>query len=450
VLTFRTPNNDSSVYYIKLANENSPEIRNAGRVYSDLKEFIYGFNANFTYTLNGRFRSKIKLGTSNYFRDRKVVVDALGYSTLDPYGVLIYETNEHTFNNIFSPSNIDQFRLTLATIGTNSTDYKAQAMNNAGYAMFDGFVTKNLKLTGGVRVERYDQHLDAVNQPSVRKNDLDVLPSLLLTWSLGGKANLRLAASQAVNRPEFRELASYSVFDYDNYNVVRGNPLLQRSKNTNGDLRYEYFPGPGEIISASVFYKYFDHPIEQVNSGNDVLSYENATKATAYGVELELRKKLGFISEGFFDHLTIYSNLALIRGSVKFGTVDFNSPLQGQSPYLVNAGLTYSTTNDGFSFNVLYNRIGPRLKYRAVSGGALNIFENSRDLLDAQISKKILQDRIELKFTVSDILAQPFNWYYKFEADPSSSAYDPAKDKVINSVRLGTSFSLSAKINLSK
>lgn len=450
VLTFRTPNNDSSVYYIKLANENSPEIRNAGRVYSDLKEFIYGFNANFTYTMKGRFRSKLKFGTSNYFRDRKVVVDALGYSTLDPYGVVIYETNEHTFNNIFSPANIDQFRLTLATIGTNSTDYKAQAMNNAGYAMFDGFITKDLKLTGGVRVERYAQHLDALNQPSVKKDDLDVLPSLLLTWSLGGKANLRLAASQAVNRPEFRELASYSVFDYDNYNVVRGNPLLQRSKNTNADLRYEYFPGPGEILSASVFYKNFDHPIEQVNSGNDVLSYENATKATAYGVEVELRKRLGFISEGFFDHLTFYSNLALIRGSVKFGTVDFNSPLQGQSPYLINAGLTYSTTNDGFSFNILYNRIGPRLKYRAVSGGALNIFENSRDLLDAQVSKKILQDRIELKLTVSDILAQPFNWYYKFEADPSSNAYDPGKDKVINSVRLGTSFSLSAKINLSK
>lgn len=261
---------------------------------------------------------------------------------------------------------------------------------------------------------------------------------------------MRLAGSQAVNRPEFRELASYSVFDYENYNVIRGNPLLQRSKNTNGDLRYEFFPGSGEIISASVFYKHFDHPIEQVNAGNDVLSYENATQATAYGAELEIRKRLGFLGGDFFNQLTFYTNLAYIKGSVKFGNVNFNSPLQGQSPYLINAGLTYSTPNDGFSFNILYNRIGPRLKYRAVTGGALNIFENSRDLIDAQVSKKVLKDKVELKLTISDLLAQPYNWYYKFDANPKNNAFDPANDKVINSVRLGTTFILSAKINLSK
>jgi hypothetical protein len=450
VLTFRTPNNDSSTYYIKLANENSPEIRNAGRVFSNLKEFIYGANANFTYDLPGRNKSKLKFGLSNYLRDRKVVVDALGYSTLDAYGVTIYETKDQTFNNLFEPANIDRYRLVLATIGTNSTDYNAQALMNGGYAMFDGFVSDHFKVTGGVRVERYAQQLKALNQATIKKDDIDVLPSFLLTWSVNSKTNIRLAGSQAVNRPEFRELANYSVFDYDNYNVIRGNPLLQRSKNTNGDLRYEYFPGSGEIISASLFYKYFDHPIEQVNSGNDVLSYENATQATAYGAELEIRKRLSFIGGDLFDRLTFYTNLAYIRGSVKFGTVNFNSPLQGQSPYLLNAGLTYTTPNDGFSFNILYNRIGPRLKYRAVSGGALNIFENSRDLLDAQVSKKIMKDRVELKLTISDIFAQPFNWYYKFEADPASNRFDPASDKVINSVRLGTTFMLKAKINLNK
>jgi len=450
VLTFRTPNNDSSYYYIKLANENSPEIRNAGRVYSDLKEFIYGANVNFAYDLKGNRKAKLKFGLSNYYRDRKVVVDALGYSTLDPYGILIQETKDQTFNNLFDPANIDLYRLTLATIGTNSTDYKAHALMNGGYAMYDGFISGSLKFTGGVRVERYTQDLKALNQPTIKKEDLDVLPSFLLTWSLNSKTNLRLAGSQAVNRPEFRELASYSVFDYENYNVIRGNPLLQRSKNTNGDLRYEFFPGSGEIISASVFYKHFDHPIEQVNAGNDVLSYENATQATAYGAELEIRKRLGFLGGDFFNQLTFYTNLAYIKGSVKFGNVNFNSPLQGQSPYLINAGLTYSTPNDGFSFNILYNRIGPRLKYRAVTGGALNIFENSRDLIDAQVSKKVLKDKVELKLTISDLLAQPYNWYYKFDANPKNNAFDPANDKVINSVRLGTTFILSAKINLSK
>jgi outer membrane receptor protein involved in Fe transport len=62
------------------------------------------------------------------------------------------------------------------------------------------------------------------------------------------------------------------------------------------DLRYEWFPAPGEIISASAFYKYFEKPIEQTNQGNDVLSYTNADNANVYGVEVEFRKSLtGFI-----------------------------------------------------------------------------------------------------------------------------------------------------------
>jgi outer membrane receptor protein involved in Fe transport len=181
---------------------------------------------------------------------------------------------------------------------------------NGGYAMYDGALTDRLKLTGGVRVERYWQELKALNQATISKDDIDILPSFLLTYSLNKKTNLRLAGSQAVNRPEFRELASYSVFDYENFLVVRGNPLLERSKNTNGDLRYEYFPSSGEIVSVSAFYKYFNSPIEQINAGNDVLSYENATNATTYGAELEVRKRLDFIGGNFFDNMTFYTNLA--------------------------------------------------------------------------------------------------------------------------------------------
>ena len=452
VLTFRTPDNEPNTYYLKLSNENSPEIRNAGRVFSDLKEMIYGANANFVYDLgkNGKRQQKLKFGLSNYYRDREVIVDALGYSTLDPYGTTIFETKDISFNTLFEPQNIDAYRMVVANIGTNSTNYNGRAMMNGGYAMFDGFVSENLKFTGGVRAERYWQELKAKGQPTLTKENIDILPSFLLTYSLNSKTNLRLAGSQSVNRPEFRELASYSVFDYDNFLVIRGNPALERSKNTNGDLRYEFFPGSGEIISASLFYKYFDHPIEQINAGNDVLSYENATNATAYGAELEIRKRLDFIGGSFFKNLTFYTNLAYIKGAVKFGTVSYNSPLQGQSPYLINAGLTYTTPNDGVSFNILYNRIGPRLKYRAVTGGALNIFEKPRDLIDAQVSKKFMQDRFELKLTVSDILAQPFAWYYKFESNPSKIGYDPTTDKIINSVKLGTTVYLTLKVNLAK
>jgi outer membrane receptor protein involved in Fe transport len=248
-----------------------------------------------------------------------------------------------------------------------------------------------------------------------------------------------------VNRPEFRELADYSVFDYDNYFVIKGNPDLKPAGNSNADLRYEWFPGVGEIVSASLFYKYFTNPIEQTNLGNDVLSYENAGQATVYGGEFELRKKLDFFGSSFLDRLTIYANAAYIKGSVKFQNKDINSPMQGQSPYLLNGGLSYANTENSFSVNLLYNRIGPRLRFRAVSEGALNVFEKPRDVLDFQISRKLISNRLEVKLSVSDLLAQPTAWYYKFGNDPSNIKYDSREDKVIISERSGTTGTLSLK-----
>jgi len=200
----------------------------------------------------------------------------------------------------FSSNNVDLFKLTLATIGNNSTSYTANALLNAGYVMYDGKFSEKLKLTAGARAENYDQQLLAKNQANIELKNLDFLPSALLTYSAGKKINLRLAYSQSVNRPEFRELASYSVFDYDNFVVVRGNPNLKRSLVKNYDIRFESFPTTGEIVSFSMFLKDFENPIEQVNSGNDVLSYQNADKARTYGAEIELRKRLGFIGSKFF------------------------------------------------------------------------------------------------------------------------------------------------------
>ena len=148
--------------------------------------------------------------------------------------------------------------------------------------------------------------------------------------------------------------------------------------------------------------------------------------------------------------MTFYANAAYIKGSVKFGTVTFNSPLQGQSPYLINGGLTYSTDNDDFSVNLLYNRIGPRLKYRAVGGASLNIYERPRDVVDFQVTKKFGKEKFEAKLTVGDILAQAYSLYYKYDPNPSSTGYDPAMDKLITSFKYGTNVALSFRYNFGR
>jgi len=316
--------------------------------------------------------------------------------------------------------------------------------------MLDNKFSDKFKLTWGARVEKYRQELSARNKQTKVYDNTDVLPSLLFTYSVNNKTNIRLAGSQSVNRPEFRELADYATYDYDNYVVVRGNPNLVRSLNTNADLRYEWFPAAGEILSASVFYKYFDKPIEQTNMGNDVLSYVNADNAKTYGAELEIRKKLDFIGSGIFEQLTFYTNAAYIKGSVQFNGLDISSPMQGQSPYLINGGLNYTSANDGFSVNFLYNRIGPRLRYRSLNGAALDIYERPRDVLDFQISKKLMKNKLEAKLSISDILAQPYAWYYKYEVNPSSTGYKASSDKIMNSIKYGTTAQLSLRYSFGK
>ena len=453
ILAFHT-DPGSDIYNLTLSNENSPEITNAGRVYSFLKENIYGGNLNVTKQfILWDEPQKFKIGTSDYYRDRNFEADALGYALSLDAGVSrisIPETKTTTFNNIFSPGNIDTYKLTVANIQANSIGYKGTALLNAGYAMFDNKFSSKIKLTWGARVENYTQKLKADNKPETNPSNFDVLPSFVLTYSLTQKTNLRLAGSQAVNRPEFRELADYRVYDYNNEIILLGNPSLERCKNTNADLRYEWFPSTGEVISGSVFYKYFDSPIEQVNEGNNILSWANATSANTYGAEMEVRKKLSFIGSEFFNHLTFYVNAAYIKGSVKFDTTTYNSPMQGQSPYLINSGLFYSSENDDFSVNVLYNRIGSRLRYRAILGASRDIFEKPRDVLDFQVSKKLIKSKLEARLTVSDLLAQPYTWYYKFNTNSSKNAYDASTDRIMQSTKNGSTITVSLRYSLGK
>ena len=195
VLAFHTDPN-SSQYYLSLSNENSPDILNAGRVYSYLTENIYGANINATKTFNWNGQpQRLKIGTANYYRDRDVEVDALGYASLNAgFGTIhIPETKGVNANTIFTPPYIDQYRMVVANIGTNSTDYTGTALLNAGYVMLDNKFSDKIKLTWGVRLENYNQELKAAGKPNINLKNLDLLPSLLFTYALNNKTNLRAA-----------------------------------------------------------------------------------------------------------------------------------------------------------------------------------------------------------------------------------------------------------------
>ena len=73
-------------------------------------------------------------------------------------------------------------------------------------------------------------------------------------------------------------------------------------------------------------------------------SFVNAEKADNYGVELELRKSLDFVTPALAP-FTLFANTTLMHSEITPGNTDISSltstdrPMVGQAEYVVNGGL---------------------------------------------------------------------------------------------------------------
>jgi TonB-dependent receptor len=254
--------------------------------------------------------------------------------------------------------------------------------------------------------------LSITNEP-VRVNPAyrDWLPSLNVAWALGSRANLRAAYGQTLARPEFREMAPFSYFDFLANELVQGNPALRRSRITNMDLRFELFPSRGQVMAVSAFYKIFKDPIEQVliaaSGFEPIRTYENADGAVTRGIEMELRKKLDFVW-GRLERFSFIGNISLIRSEINLsGENEYQEdrrPLQGQADYVSNLGLYYDEFDGRLSASLTYNKVGKRIS-RVGFANLGDIIEMPRDQVDASVSVRIHR-HLALKASVKDILGQ--------------------------------------------
>ena len=294
---------------------------------------------------------------------------------------------------------------------TNNTDrYKADFDLATGYAMYDNDFGK-WKLNTGLRSEYNLFNVNTADfsgqKVNVNREYLDLLPSLNLSYNLD-KTKFRLSASKTLARPEFREVANFAYYDFVRNAQILGNSKLEKSDIYNLDLKYEYYPKSGENISIGVFGKNFIKPIEQIVADGSVpsnllLTFTNPNKATVYGIEFELRKKIN-------NWLDFYTNSSLIHSEVKVNGI--KRQLQGQSNYIVNGGLNFH--KDKNTLNVTYNRVGDRLSAVGFQGYA-DIFENSRNILDVVYLRKI--NKGEIKVAINDVFAQSSIYYQKTKGD---------------------------------
>jgi TonB-dependent receptor len=449
---------DPTEQYVAVVQQNGTIPTAAGNMFwSESDEKI--ISARYDLTIPFKEVNSIKIGGWNQFRMKDFQSRNFGFSQ--------YKPNGSTFNSnllllpmdqIFSIENMGLlsngqggFKLDEATKVDDS--YNANSLLNSFYTMVDYKLDK-WRFTGGVRLESYNQNFNYIEFGSnlnrnIDTTVIDLLPSVNIIYNFNKKMKLRGSISQTVSRPEFRELAPFNFYNFILDNITSGNPYLKRTKITNCDIRYEVYPGSGQIISLSGFYKNFDNPIETINrtgtSGAPELYFSNIDRSQSFGGELEFRFKLGFLSKvenhKLWDQLTLYSNVSLIKSVVNMDEVigaGGNRPLQGQSPYIINSGLFYTNKKEDFNMTLSYNVIGPRI-YIVGNQQEPSVWENGRNVIDLQLSKTY--KKFELKLNIKDILAQKLIYFQDLNGNQK---YD-TEDNRWQEITFGQTVSLSVR-----
>lgn len=276
---------------------------------------------------------------------------------------------ESIFDGRFTQPGFDDLRIVPLSQGGS---YSAADRLAAGYVMFNWQLRPRINVVTGARFESSDVTVVATptSGTTVTTNPSfnDVLPSLSMTYKASDNQNVRISVSQTLARPEYRELAPLQFRDVLGGDNFLGNASLVRSLIKNADIRWEWFPTRTEVFSVSLFGKQFDNPIERIylgTSGTRIVSYQNALRANNVGVEVEARTGLGAVAPQL-ENVSLFTNATFMQSDITIrqgnaSVTNANRPMVGQAPYMVNAGVTWSSTSGALSGTLLYNTVGPRI-----------------------------------------------------------------------------------------
>ncbi len=291
---------------------------------------------------------------------------------LNPVIDNIYQTD-----SFLNQANIANGSMTLGRYKYPYEAYKAGNDIYAGYLSSDFHPADAILVNIGLRYEISKQWVkyatDGGEVYSKRRNldRNDLFPTLNLKYTLNEENSLRFSASRTVTRPSFIEMAPFLYQESYGSAQIRGNAELENGYNFNFDLRYELFKQNGDMLSVTGYFKFLDKPIERtqmLNGGAAIHSFNNADNGIAGGMELEFRKQLA-------RDLRLGANISYMYTNVKLpesgAYTNKERSLQGASPILANADLTYSPrfgAERQLDLALLYNLQGSRIHSVGIAG----------------------------------------------------------------------------------
>lgn len=424
------------------------------RYFAELDENDISGKAIASYYFTEAHNTKIDLGYNyrNTTRDFSALIFNHRFST--PQSVDINNA-AGLFNQESLDANIFQLQTGRGTQNNprvlDPFTYNGDRTIHSGLGTFTHTFSDVFTVVAGLRYEKvlqeveYDTNIATSTVNGISKIDESyVLPNLNLKYSINDRNILRAAGSMSYTLPQFKEVAPFKYSDISFSS--QGNPSLKPSENYNADLKYEFYPESDEIIAVTGFYKHITNPIarSEIPSGGNTLTYLNVGgSARAMGVELEIKKNIYKVETLEAGREKVFSgglNISYLDSNQKLEDplpqfTNSEDALQGASPLLVNADLSYRTANENYSFttSLVANYFSDRI-FSIGTRGFSNVIETGIPTLDY-----IAQTTLGKKFGISLKARNLLNPDFKLTRESNGNA-NP--EVTLLTYKLGLDFTL--------
>ncbi len=346
---------------------------------------------------------------------------------------------ERSMEEILSFDNIDPNGFELREFTRPTDNYVANNESDSWYVQGEINFDDRLRINAGLRNEDFSQNVRTFDlfrdvEIASGQESEELLPAISATF-INYDHQFRLAYSETQSRPDFRELSPAAFTNPITGSEVVGNPDLKIASIKNYDFRWEWYFGFRDYLSAGVFYKEFENPIENfiLGGADGTESFTNAAGGENQGVEIEIYKSLDFLEDFayLFSDMYVQANVAYVESEVRIAEENIgiltntSRPLQGQSDWLFNFQIGYEPFS-GTTATLLYHYYGDRINQVGIEGAP--------DLLEEGTG--------ELNF----VFIRELNEHWKFQAKGKNLTDEPYEitqgGLIVNSYNKGRQFSV--------
>lgn len=437
------------------------------RYYQEMKDDEIAGNLNVSYKFGkneeGDYKGKLIAGYSARYKEINFDATQINLAVTRSNFASQPTVDLNNLDGYFNQANLDANFFSLRTFRGDLTNanallpqnFNGQQMISAGFGAVEYQFNPKLYVIGAFRAEYIIQDIfydTSLKQGKTLFDTMEYLPSISAKYEVNEKQNLKFAASKTYTLPQFKERAPFLYEEVGQ--SYFGNELLYNSTDYNFDLKWEFFPKGGEVISLTGFGKYIQNPINEVtvaSATNDISWVNSGEKAVGIGAELEIRKDI-FSTEVSSDNKKtnlaaglnisyLHTNQDLDSEKVSRETnglgvafTNKDSRLSGASDLLVNADMTFSkefSSEQSLTATISGAYFSDRIYALGVTGKG--------DLVDSEV---IALDFI-LKFKFNKNLG--FGISAKNLTDPTIERKQDIQNVVVDSYKKGRNFSFSMK-----